>query len=91
MRGRKMSKIGLKGFFKEEKIESWRKEWQGMPEFVQEDQSPFKSILIHFETREDMDVFSKLVDQKLTLKTKSIWYPKMEYEKILNKRYVDES
>ena len=28
---------------------SWRDEWQGMPEFIQEDLSPKRTISIHFK------------------------------------------
>jgi hypothetical protein len=74
-----------------EDFEKYKDEWQGMPEFVQEDLQPFQSIIVHFEKREDLDEFSKLVDQKLTYKTRSIWYPKAEIGTIADKRYIDES
>lgn len=70
--------------------ESWKKEWQNMPEYIQEDLNPYKSILVHFEKQEDVDKFSKLVGQKITVKTKGIWYPKMERDIAINKYYVDE-
>ena len=71
----------------------WKKEWQNMPEFEQKDLTPIQSILVHFESRKDVEEFAKLVDQFLTPETKSIWFPKMTLEKITNKRYVakDES
>jgi hypothetical protein len=62
-----------------------------MPEFIQEDQSPFKSLLIHFKTRNDMDAFAQLIGQRITKRTKFIWYPKAVKEKLINKRCVDES
>ena len=55
--------------------EPWRKEWQGMPEFSQEDLTPIASVLIHFATPGDMQAFAELIGQKLTRKTKSVWYP----------------
>jgi len=51
------------------------KEWEGMPEFVQERKKPFSKIVIRFETEEDLEDFAKLIGQKLTSKTKSIWHP----------------
>lgn len=78
-------------FENSQNLEKWEHEWQGMPEFVQEDLQPFQSIIVHFEKREDMDEFSKLVEQKLTYKTKSIWYPKAEIGTYADKRYIDES
>ena len=78
------------GFFGEK--ESFRienQEWQGMPEFVQEDLSPYKTIYIHFEKKEDMEGFSKLVNQRITLKTKFIWFPKPKNISFMNKIYED--
>ena len=67
----------------------WEDEWQDMPEFVQKNLQPFKSIYVHFESKEDMKAFAKLVNQKIGIKTKFIWYPKAKYESILSKRYID--
>lgn len=69
----------------------WKEQWQGMPEFVQEDQTPYKSIVVHFETLEDMQAFAQRVEQTVTVETRSIWYPKAEIERYANKRYKDES
>ena len=69
--------------------EWWEKDWQDMPEFVQEDQSSYKSIIVHFENKQDMKTFAKLVNQKINFRTKFIWYPKIEQEKLINKLYVD--
>lgn len=59
-----------------EKFENeWQKEWKNMPEFIQEKKEPFAKIIIRFESEEDLKSFSNLVGQKLTKKTKSIWFP----------------
>jgi hypothetical protein len=50
-------------------------EWQGMPEFVQEDQTSFRRIVVHFANQQDVDSFAKLVGQKFGEKTRAIWYP----------------
>ena len=50
-------------------------EWVGMPEFVQEKKQPYKLLNVRFETEEDYNEFAKLIDQNLTEKTKSIWFP----------------
>ncbi len=70
------------------KGEWWEDEWQDMPEFVQEDQSPFKQLIISFATREDMEAFSKLVDQPIYTTTQSIWYPPAEIGRMMNKLYI---
>lgn len=68
----------------------WKKEWWGMPEFLQEDLTPHQSILVHFENEEAVEEFAKLTEQTITKLTKSVWFPKAEFETKYNKRYVDE-
>ena len=50
-------------------------EWNGMPEYEGEDKSGVKDLIIHFKSIEDYINFGKLIDQKLSEKTKSIWFP----------------
>lgn len=68
---------------------SYDEAWRGMPEFAQKDLTPFKTIYVHFETREEMNAFATLVNQKINLTTQSIWYPEAEIGRYANKRYVD--
>lgn len=64
--------------------------WQGMPEFEQEDKSSYQSIHVHFRNAEDVKEFAELIGQRLTDKTRSIWYP--QAEKIdMSPVYQDES
>jgi len=79
------------GFFFDGKVEDeiWRKEWKDMPEFIQEDLSPFKSIVVHFRNKEAMKRFAELVNQGITIRTQSIYYPKEEWEGIMDKEYYD--
>jgi transcription elongation factor GreA-like protein len=70
---------------------SWKEHWENMPEFIQEDMDSFQSIIVHFETKEDRDEFSKLLQQKITYKTKSLWFPKYNREKPSNFLYVSNS
>ena len=65
--------------------------WQGMPEFENEDQSPYKTIKVHFENDEDLNLFAELIGQNLTEKTKYIWYPKKERLDLINYRAEVES
>ncbi|MCP4566797.1 MAG: ParB N-terminal domain-containing protein [FCB group bacterium] len=62
-------------------------EWDGMPEFVQNDESGIKAIIVHFKTQEDINEFSKLIGQNITEKTKSIWYPKAERVSYIDQGY----
>ena len=50
-------------------------EWQGMPEFVQEEKEAFAKIVVRFESQAALDDFAGKIGQKLTPKTKSIWHP----------------
>lgn len=53
----------------------WRKEWQAMPLFEQEDLKPVHQILFSFRTAEDMLEFSKLIGYDVKFSTKSVVYP----------------
>jgi len=79
----------MSDFFKD--LEWWKKEWKGMPEFIQEDLTSLYSILVCFENEDDMLQFSKVIKQPITERTRSIWYPLAEIGRTANKRYVDES
>ena len=50
--------------------EWWQEHWQDMPEFIQNDLSPWQTILIHFQTPKDRDDFARLINQKMTHKIK---------------------
>ncbi|MGH2362106.1 MAG: hypothetical protein ACRDGM_16390 [bacterium] len=64
-------------------------EWEGMPEFNQQDLSPIKSIQVHFASWEDMEMFSDVVGQRLSRKTRSIWFPQAEIGRMVDKRFID--
>lgn len=68
----------------------WSKHWVEMPEFVQEKKEPFAKIIIRFETEEDLQDFAKIIDQKLTPKTKSIWHPFKSHWGGVKKVWTDE-
>lgn len=69
----------------------WSKEWQGMPEFGHKDLSSFSSLIVHFRNKQDRDDFAKLVEQKITHKTKTIWYPEIDTAHASQYRYVDKN
>jgi ParB-like chromosome segregation protein Spo0J len=54
-----------------------RDSWQGMPEFDQPAAEPFRTIKVHFKQQAAVDAFAALISQKLTEKTKSVWYPRV--------------
>ena len=86
-----MKENNQESLFDIEEYNKWKEEWKDMPEFEHEDLTPIKSIIVHFETLEDMREFAKLVDQKITPKTQSLWYPEAKINRYANKRYTDES
>lgn len=66
----------------------WTEHWVGMPEFINEKKEPFREITMKFRSPEDMEEFSKKVEQTITWKTIAIWFPKLERGKDNNLRYV---
>lgn len=64
-------------------------EWQHMPEFHQEKQEPFGEVIVRFRTEDDFDRFAILVNQRMSEKTKSIWYPKITDLPPSRFRYVE--
>lgn len=65
--------------------------WKNMPEFIQEKQKEYAKIIVRFDNENDLQEFSKLIGQKLTNKTKSIWHPQLIRGQNSGKRYIDES
>jgi len=53
-----------------------KEHWDGMPEFMQENLLAFRQLIVNFTCEDDWKAFFKLVEQKGTDKTKSIWFPK---------------
>jgi hypothetical protein len=67
------------------------KEWQDMPEFVQDKTEPFAKIIVRFDSEEDLNEFANLIGQKLTPKTQSIWHPEKSHWGNTPWRWDDES
>lgn len=82
------SLVEFLGLEEEDDTKEWQKHWVGMPEFVQEDNPPYKKLIISFRTKEDYDEFAGIVNQSLTEKTKSIWYPKLDRDENTLKRWI---
>lgn len=71
--------------------ETWERHWSAMPEYKSEDKSDIKKLIINFESEEDYNEFAKLIGQKLTMKTKTIWYPEQANSIASVLRFVDET
>lgn len=65
-------------------------EWKGMPEFNLEEEKHFK-IIVHFPDDNAVNTFSELVGQKITEKTKYIWFPKQEDPRQRDYEYVTDT
>jgi hypothetical protein len=71
--------------------EPWREHWWGMPEFIQEDLSPWRTVEVRARLGRDMGRFLDLVGQRENRKgryTPSIWYPEAEIGRMSGRRYV---
>jgi hypothetical protein len=62
-------------------------EWVGMPEFANEDLTPNRQLIISFKNDKDIKDFAELIGQKVTEKTKSLWFPEVEDTKQFDKTY----
>lgn len=69
--------------------ESWKRWWKQMPEFVQKDLEPWKTLLVHFACEDDRKAFAQLLGQRVSDDTKMLWYPKADIAKTAHKRYLD--
>jgi len=67
----------------------WEREWKGMPEFIQRDMEPRKTIRVHFRSKKDMRDFSKLIGHPITMMTKFVWWPPAKKFKYGTMRYVE--
>lgn len=80
----------------DEKEPLWRREWVGMPEFVQERKEAYAKVVVRFRSQEDVEAFSRLIGQTVTRDSRGIWFPALEkgpnrtVGMIGSKKYVDE-
>ena len=65
--------------------------WIGMPEYANEKKSSERKIIIHFRNDDDVRDFAKLLEQKITPKTKYLWYPALEEVSYFDASYVDDA
>ena len=71
--------------------DGWVKEWQGMPEFIQEDLTPYRVLNLRFRNEADVAAFAKLLNQPITPKQQSLWFPYAEPRRAAHLRYVDDA
>jgi hypothetical protein len=71
--------------------DAWEEHWEEMPDFDQPSKRPFRTIYVHFEKREDMEAFAKLIGQRLTPKTRYVWYPEQQANETRKICFVNET
>jgi hypothetical protein len=81
----------MKDLFDKQKEFDIYDEWEDMPEFLMEKQKPYKEIKIRFAAKCDYEKFAFMIEQNLTDKTKSIWYPKLDRTLKSGLEYKDEN
>ena len=82
------NQLGL--FSKKEIPEHWEKEWKDMPEFVQEKKEPILTVIVSFYSQDEIDEFSKIVDQRITPNTKSVRFKKIQLGQPKDFLYVED-
>jgi hypothetical protein len=87
---------GLPGFKEPEQLDllsvdpDWKEKWKGMPDFEQRDESPWQTIPVHVRNREDRKKLAELLGQTITDDTRSVWFPKAEIRRYVDKLYATE-
>ncbi len=56
--------------------------WRGMPEFVQPDARPHRSLHVHFRNEEDFKTFAETIGQELHERTRAVWFPPLRDDEI---------
>ena len=65
-------------------------EWKEMPAFEHDDNKPYRTLYVHFYTEEEVQKFSKLINQPITEKTKFLYIPAIEKKVMKDKEYDTE-
>jgi hypothetical protein len=69
--------------------EQLRAEWVGMPAYEQRDLLAIKQLTVSFYDESDVAAFGELIGQKVTLKTRGVNFPSVDYEPPSAFAYVD--
>jgi hypothetical protein len=67
-------------------------DWAGMPEYAQENQTAWKRLVVNFRSQRDYEDFCRLLGQRLTDRSDSVWFPAqapIKFEGV--KRYISTS
>lgn len=70
-------------------------EWKDMPEYEVANLAPYRSIIVHFASKEDIELFERTIGQEMPPETgkvtRSFWFPKLTIGSYKDKRYRDPS
>ena len=66
-------------------------EWEGMPDYQHGDETGVRDIIVHFASDADVQEFARVVGQKISDKTKFIWFPPQTDDSHLGVYYEHES
>jgi hypothetical protein len=72
-----------------EDLDLFQQEWKGMPEFVMTPEKPFRTIKLHFKTKEAVEQFQQLFDQKIHDNYENYWFPKLNRKAFSEEFYTD--
>ena len=61
-----------------------------MPEYDHNDETPFRSMIMHFMTKKDFETFLQLIQQDATEKTRWLYFPRQELNTLKDKGYAAE-
>jgi hypothetical protein len=62
-------------------------EWQGMPEFEVGLAKAYRTLIVHFKDQQAVDDFLERNNKEISDKTKAIWFPEIEIDKVADKVY----
>lgn len=65
-------------------------EWNEMPEFDHENKKPYRTLYVHFYEEDEVQQFSKVINQPITEKTKFLYIPPIEKKVMKDKEYDNE-
>jgi len=66
-------------------------EWRGMPEYNQPFNGAYRQLIVSFDDEEGVRQFAQLVNQSITDKTKSIWYPPRERNNVVDLFWIQKN
>ena len=66
----------------------WAEYWEGMPEYVHEELTPYREVKLRFASEEDIRAFEACTGLTVPKMRNWIWYPELQQEISTDKRVV---